>query len=404
MRILLFAAFYPPYIQGGAELSAQNLAAWLVARGHEVGVLTTSPHAEDDLEDVIVDQIRMWRISMPRLYTVFEAMRKSGWRKPIWHAQDHFDPRNATIVTRVLDSFQPDLVNVHIMQGIGWNGLTAIGKRDLPTVFTLHDLSLACIRMAMFVAGKECEGLCSLCEISSKVKMAYIHSIRRAGFISPSLANLKKIRELQQIDKYPQAHILNANQYPTPTADFEKSSTMRFLYVGRLDRAKGIYLLVDALEPLAGSYDLKLTIVGSGPSESDFRRRCADCEWIEFTGHVSPQEVANRMAASDLLVVPSIWLENSPGAIVQALGLSLPVIASNKGGIPELVVDGENGILVRAGDEVAWRTTFKQVLDQPSILKKFRKGAKAKASNFDQNVIGNQTIEFFDKIVGLPAS
>jgi glycosyltransferase involved in cell wall biosynthesis len=389
-------------VQGGAELCAYNLAKWLASNGHEVGILTTSPKPDDQMSGETVDGLRVWRVWMPRAYTVFDATSLSGWRKPVWHLQDHFDPRNAALVAAVLDSFRPDFVNVHIIQGIGYNGLRAIGRRRLPAAFTLHDLGLACVKMAMFVDGKECDGLCRTCGLSAKVKMSHIRSVSRIGFISPSRANLDKLSKLQPIEAYPRAHILNANKYPTPTVEHVKSDTTRLLYVGRLHESKGVYLLAEALEPLARIYNVTLTLVGTGPSAVDLEKKYGHHSWMKFTGHVSMQEVANWMAESDLLVVPSIWLENSPGVVIQALGVSLPVMGSDKGGIPELVTNDENGVLVPPGNVAAWRAALQAILEDPSRLDAYRSNARRRLSEFDQDAIGNRIVAFFETVRASP--
>jgi glycosyltransferase involved in cell wall biosynthesis len=403
MRILLVAALYPPHVQGGAELSAHSLARWLCSRGHEVGVLTTSPAPGDDLDGEDVQGQKVWRRTMPRPYTVFEAAAKSGWQKPVWHLQDHFDPRNRAIVADVLDAFKPDIANVHIIQGIGYNALLELASRDIPTVFTLHDLSLACVRMAMFVNGSECRGLCRTCSFSARVKMGFIRQMRRVGFVSPSAANLARLSALLPIRDYPAAHILNPNTYPIPSVRHEASKSVRLLYVGRLHETKGIDVALDALAPLAGEYDFSFTVVGTGPSADRLKQRCLDHKWVTFTGHVPMEEVANRMATSDMLLVPSIWQENSPGVVIQALGEALPVMGSNKGGIPELVIEGENGVLVPPGEVAAWRAALKGVLEDPARLAVLRDNARRRAHEFEQDTLGDRLVSFFETVMRGPA-
>jgi glycosyltransferase involved in cell wall biosynthesis len=403
MRILIVSAFFPPFVQGGAEMSARNLAAWLHTNGHEVAVLTTSPSPADEVRGQIVDGLKVWRIHMPRPYTVFEAAQKSGVQKSIWHLQDHFDPRNDRIMRRVLDEFAPDVVNIHVMQGIGWNTLRVIGGRNIPVVFTLHDLSLVCVRMAMFKSGRECEHLCAPCKFSSKKKLAFLRSVPRLGFISPSLAILRRLSAFQPIEVWPQAHILNPNKSPSPTVEKDASKTIRFLYVGRLHESKGLYVLLQALEPLSERHEFTLTLAGTGPSEDDLKQRFGHHRWIEFAGHVSAQEVANRMARSDLLFVPSIWFENSPGVIIEALGQGLPVMGSNAGGIPELVMHEKNGILVEAGDVRAWEGAIEAILDHPERLEAYKASAGAAMREFDQDSLGRRVVAFYESVRTQPA-
>lgn len=399
MRILVISALYPPFVQGGAEICAYNLATWFARNGHEVGVLTTAPKKEDEVSDQLSDDgVRLWRVSTPRAYTVFEAVGAPGWKKPFWHAQDILDPRNEKIIADVVDAFRPDFVNVHYLQGLGYNGLKVLGARDLPTAYTLHDIGLACVKMSMFSGGRECEGLCTTCALSAKVKRSYIESVPRIGFISPSRANLDRLSSLQPIEPYPRAHILNATRYPKPTVEREPSDKLRLLYVGRIDTTKGVDLLLQAVTPLAETHDFHLKIVGTGPIEGALRETYAGKPWVEFTGHVPLQAATDAMATSDMLMIPSIWLENSPGVVIQALGVGLPVMGSDKGGIPELVSHGVNGLLVPPGDVEAWRNAIRGVLDNPAQLEAYRQNAGSRAAEFDQDYLARKVLAFFEEV------
>lgn len=402
MRILIISAVFPPHVKGGAEISAHNLAQWLVAQGHEVGIFTTARNASEVADGVMEDGLKIWRVMMPRLYTAFAAIGAPGWQKPIWHAQDMFDPRNTRLLASVLDRFKPDIANVHFIQGIGYNALTALGERDIPTVFTLHDLGLACIKMAMLTNGKECAKLCTACDATAKLKMSYLRSIRRLGFVSPSRANFERVASYQPIGGYPHAHILNANRYPQPSVAWQPSERPRLLFVGRIDQTKGVHMLLEALDPLASRYEFSLKMVGSGPAEGELRQRYGDRAWLSFTGQIPIAEVTDIMASSDLLFVPSIWQENSPGVIIQAQAVSLPVMGSNKGGIPELVIEGQNGLLVPAGDVPAWRAAIEDVLANPARLASLRLGAAGRTQEFDPDILGQKVVAFFRQVAGEP--
>jgi glycosyltransferase involved in cell wall biosynthesis len=116
---------------------------------------------------------------------------------------------------------------------------------------------------------------------------------------------------------------------------------------------------------------------------------------------VSQAEVANIMVDSDLLCVPSIWFENSPGVVVQALGLGLPVLASAIGGIPELVEADRNGALVAAGDESAWQVALEELLTDPPRLERWRSYALKNAFRFDQEYLAGQIFKFIQGVRGV---
>ncbi len=392
-RCLVLSSLYPPDVLGGAEMSAYNLAQWLRNAGCEVGVLTTAQSPEEVCEGKEENGIKVWRIWMPRLYSMYHMSTAKAWQKPFWHLQDHIDPRNRTLVARVLDAFRPEHVNIHILQGIGYNVLAEIGRRNIPTTFFLHDLGLACIRMAMFRKGSECTRPCGLCRISSAYKASLVAQVPRIGFCSPSRANLEKLAQYFPVKGYRNAAIMNPNTYPPATTERRPSDVLRLLYVGRLHSTKGVDILLAAAAVLAETYSFTLTIVGSGPDEQTLRTKYAAARWCHFTGFVSQMEISNLMINSDLLCIPSVWLENSPGVVIHALGLGLPVIGSDKGGIPELVEAGKNGLLFPANDEAALRRVLENILRDSSVLEGWRDYALAHAHKFDPDYLGKQIME-----------
>ena len=180
---------------------------------------------------------------------------------------------------------------------------------------------------------------------------------------------------------------------------------MRFIYVGRLHAAKGVDMLIQATDAIQ-DLDFSLTIVGGGAEEEVLRQKYGHRPRIEFTGHVPLQEAINRIAGSDVLCIPSIWLENSPGVVIQALGMGVPVIGSDVGGIPELVQHDKTGLLVAPGDIAAWSNALKLLVADRKRLSQFQQNAATRANEFDQDFIGKRYAAFMDRIVnfgGLPA-
>ncbi|HEV3192445.1 MAG TPA: glycosyltransferase, partial [Polyangiaceae bacterium] len=250
LTFLSISSLFPPDVLGGAEMSAYNLARWIRQQGHDMAVLTTAKSPEEELRGQLVDGLRIYRFHMPRPYPTFKFPKAPSWQKPIWHLQDHLDPRNRRVLAEVLEKVRPDVVLVHLLPGVGYNALEELGGRDIPVVYFLHDLGLACVKMSMFRAGKQCAGQCALCAVTSHHKASILSRIRRLGFCSPSRANLDRVCELVPIGQRPRAAILNANAYPRPTGARTPSDTMRLVYVGRLHATKGVDLLLDSIARL----------------------------------------------------------------------------------------------------------------------------------------------------------
>jgi glycosyltransferase involved in cell wall biosynthesis len=405
MRVLSISALFPPNVLGGAEMSASNLARWLYGQGHVVGVLTTVRSAAEESWGKPDDGIHAYKARMPRPYAMVDFPKAPGWQKPLWHLQDYLDPRNRRIYGRAIDDFKPDVAFVHVVPGLGFNGLLELADRNVPTVYFLHDLGLACAQMSMFRKGAACQQQCTVCRVSSRYKESLIAKFPRIGFCSPSRANLERLAPLFPIRARPHTSILNANRYPAPLAARSESKTLRLLYVGRLHEAKGVNLLLDAVEKVVqGGADVSVTVVGGGPEEEPLRARYGQAAWCRFTGFVTQQEVSDIMSQSDLLCVPSICFDNSPGVLIQALGLGLPALGSDIGGIPELIEEGRNGMLLPPGDSQALQSTVTALAREPGRLADWRRHALANAYKFDQDYLGNKVLEFAQEIMNCPRS
>lgn len=394
-RILILSALYPPFDLGGAEVSSHNVARWLTERGHQVGVLTTAPTRADEVWGGDDHGVTLFRVFMPRGYTMFDTTPKRLSAKARWHLRDHFDPLNARLARRVLAEFQPDLVNVKIIQGLGYNMLGVFGRAGMPVVYSLHDLGLVCINMSQFRGGRACAGHCMSCRASTAVKSAELARIERLTFISPSRANLSTVAALGAIGDRPAFAIPNPNRYPVPHGPRAPSDRLQLLFVGRLHASKGLETVVEALYPLAAAGRVELAVLGGGPQEAEWRARYRGLPWLRFDGQVAVEAVAIAMHRADALLVPSVWQENSPGVVLHAQAIGLPVIASRVGGIPELVREGEDALLLPPGDVEAWRRTFTALLADPAPLARLRAGTIAAIPSRDPTHRACQMLDVF---------
>lgn len=398
-RILFISAIFPPDIKGGAERSASNLAQWMKRQGAEIGVITTAKLPSEVCSGVMVDGLKTWRVWMPRDVSEYYFSSKAPWwKRKLWHLQNLFDPRNRKIVANILDEYKPDIVNIHLLQGIGYNILAEIGRRNIPTVYFLHLLDLACYRQTMFRDGHNCETQCIVCKATSVYKLHCIKKLPYLGFCSPSRNSLERLAKVFPIKQWSNTAIFNANQYPPATIPRSASDHFQILYVGRLDKPKGINILIDAAARLAEKHRFTLTIIGSGPEEKDLHQKYAHMSWCRFTGFLSEQEISNYMVNSDVLCVPSIWAEVLGGVIVHALSQGLPVLGSDMGGIPELIDHRKNGMLLPAGDRDAWAAALGEIMDNPSLLQSWREYARADTHRFDPDYLAGQIANFIMEV------
>jgi glycosyltransferase involved in cell wall biosynthesis len=403
MRVLILSPLFPPHAQGGAELSARGLARWLSDRGHDVAVLTAAKTVEDEIRDERHDGVRLFRLRFPRPYSIHRQGRGvSRWLKPLWHIQDHLDPRNSRILASVLDAVAPDTVTLHSLVGLGHRLVTPLAARDIPTLYVLPDLALACLRATMFRRGRACERRCAECQLSSAVKQAALRRLPRLGFVSPSRANLDRLEAAGVLDGRPARVIANVNAYPAPRRPRATSAMPRCVYVGRLDAPKGVDGLLQAARAARRQAAFTLTIMGAGGEEARLRAAYADCDWLDFTGWRPLEEAVEAIHQADALCLPSLWPENMPGAAVIALRCGVPILASATGGLPELVRDGVDGRLIPPGDSNAWRDALIELAREPQQFADMRVAARDSGRRFEPDGPGEDYLDFMREIRDRP--
>ena len=145
-------------------------------------------------------------------------------------------------------------------------------------------------------------------------------------------------------------------------------------FAGRITKQKALEVALDALGRVDG---VTLAIAGDGPDLPDLRRRVAELDLdgrVRFLGPLDRDRVLTLFRAADASLLTSSW-ENFPHTVVEALAVGTPVIATAVGGVPELVRDGENGLLVPAGDGDALAAAVRRVFGEPGLRERLAAAA-----------------------------
>jgi glycosyltransferase involved in cell wall biosynthesis len=142
------------------------------------------------------------------------------------------------------------------------------------------------------------------------------------------------------------------------------SKSRQVAYIGRLASEKGVRVLLEAWR-LARIEDCELLVVGGGPEREALE--AMRVPGVRFTGPVEHEAVLETLRSVRALVFPSLWFEGEPMIVVEALAAGTPVLASDVGGIPELLGHGSAGWLTKAGDVDAWRTSLGDLLSNDDV-------------------------------------
>jgi glycosyltransferase involved in cell wall biosynthesis len=171
----------------------------------------------------------------------------------------------------------------------------------------------------------------------------------------------------------------NFNNQPL-ASHVDMPSGSRVLFAGRLERVKGLMTLVEALREAPG---VQLDIAGDGPLRDEIEALAASPDWsgadIRLHGHVNREVLGQLTDEARLIAVPSEWYENSPYAVIEAFARARPVIATRIGGLPELVEDGVNGILVQPGSSEQIAEAVGRILGDSDLWNRLAHGARQTA-------------------------
>lgn len=332
MNILVISSGYPPDVKGGGEHSTKIISEGLVKLGHQVNVLTLSDHEVQEE----INGVNVQREFSPNLYWNFKK-QNSKLKKIIWHALDNFNPRAYSLVKNYIKKLNPDIVLTSTIENFGaeaWKASHATGK---PVVHVLRSYYVMCYRGTCFKAEQNCTTICNDCNILSVGRRAEAKNVD--GLIGISQFILEKHRPLFK------NAIKQVIYNPVNTVDALPKQIIgdeiNFGYLGRLEPEKGIELLLKAFIKFPSN--CQLFIGGTGDDNyTAFLKRTYGQANIHFLGWTNAQEVYKKI---HYLVLPAQWHEPFGRVVVEAFAYGVPVIGAMRGGIPELIKEGNNGYL-----------------------------------------------------------
>jgi glycosyltransferase involved in cell wall biosynthesis len=408
MKILLAVHHFPPHYTGGAEWEAYNTAQALAARGHAVQVLCVERVDEGNStgltwSDEIYEGLPVRRLS----YNLAAAPDPARWEYDNEWIGDH--------LRALIAEYRPDVF--HLMGGYLLSGRALRVARALgvPTVLSLMDFWFLCPRISMWRSNNTLSTLpidpvnCARClgeeqrryrwlgAAAPTVMQAYWRAQtaaigriqQRQAFLREALAAAHLIICRSQFVRQmfieagaapePLRFLRQGRDFPSLTAEqLEKSSTaiLRVGYLGQIAPHKGVHILLQALRR-APRLPLIVRLYGNlapfPKYSARLRQFVAEDPRARFAGmYHSPAELQMILRDLDVIVVPSVWYENSPNVILEALAHRTPVIVSNLGGMAELVRDGENGLHFIPNDPADLARVLQRLVEEPDLRARLR--------------------------------
>jgi glycosyltransferase involved in cell wall biosynthesis len=209
-----------------------------------------------------------------------------------------------------------------------------------------------------------------------------------AGAITRMFASATRIIVLGNVwksfvaEKVPSASdriVIIPNATPTPrlSAVEDKAGRLRILFLGRVGARKGVPQLVAALSILPKGGAWRATIAGDGDVEATRQEieRLGLSDRVALPGWVGPDEVAELLSESDVLVLPS-FDENLPMSVIEGMAAGLAIIATPVGAVEDIIIDGKTGLLVPTGDAKAIAASLQFLLEQPELRKTLGENAR----------------------------
>jgi glycosyltransferase involved in cell wall biosynthesis len=345
------------YRRGGAEGYMLDLARLQQGAGHEVDFFAMQ---HPDNESATFESLFPDRVELdPPPSRLTDRVRVGAgmvWSRGAKKAME-----------RVVASFRPDVVHLHnVYHQLSPSVLRVLRTHDIPAVMTLHDYKLVCPTYQFLDHGQICEAclgrrfhhaVTHRCNGDSAVASAMVagelglHTLTRAYspvdvFVCPSRFLLGKMEAGKvfpdRLRHLPHFAMLD-DVHP---ADHEGAGVV---FAGRLSEEKGVDVAIDAI---ALRPDCELTICGDGPARASLEARANEKApgRVRFTGRLDTEALHDIIRKAAVVVVPSRWYENQPMIVLEAFACGRPVIASNLGGLPELIRAGIDGALVAPND------------------------------------------------------
>lgn len=395
LKVLLINARYAPDVHGGAEKSVQSLAEALARRGHLVSVLATAGQTVAETTEQL-NGVRVVRIPSRNLYFDTPEYRRPVLKRLGWHLMDLVNPLQVRPIQKIISREQPDVVHTNALEGLSAAAWIASRSLNVPVVHTPRSYYLMCPRASMVRGGANCSRQCQSCRVFTSPRRIASSRVNAVVGISQFILN----RHLQAgYFSQASAHVI-PNSYDSSASAPERSEAsaglLRLGYIGRLHATKGVDWLIKRLRTL-GASGWSLTLAGNGEPKYEAQlREIAQGLPVKFLGFADPSRLLSQV---DSLIVPSLWEEPFGRVVIESYAHGVPVIASSRGGIAELIRHGETGFIFEPDRPEEIDSILGQLLAEPSRIADLRQRALAEAPLYTSQAVAGQYESVYERVI-----
>ncbi|MEY2433575.1 MAG: glycogen synthase [Acidimicrobiaceae bacterium] len=382
-RVLAVTNWYPPHHFGGYELSCFDVMKRLVARGHDVAVLT-SDEVVPGASSPDADHERLVSRTL-RLYHRHDEIYRPGVGERL-----AIERHNQAALKDVLERHQPDVASVWHMGALSLGLLSTLMERDVPQVFSVCDDWL--------LYGEKLDAWTDLFRHGVPKQLAGTVVSRVTG-VPSRVGDLGAAGAFLFVSEFIRSRAERMSRWTFPCSTVVYSGieraifdaqprpgtwSDRLLFVGRWDPRKGAHTAIRALEHLPGA---TLQCFGRG-SETEraalvaLAERLGLADRVDFA-QVDRHELPPIYAAADAFVFPSEWDEPFGLVPVEAMACGTPVVATIRGGSAEFLVDGANCVQFEAGAADDLARAVRRVRDDAALRDRIVAGGLALAAELD---------------------
>lgn len=354
MKILIFNEYYYPYEKGGAEVSTRLLAESLCRLGHDVFVASSC----DRTEKTNYNGVTLFYVKTNPIYWDGNNEKKTIVKKILWHIVDMNNLFVTSSIENLIQDVQPDIIHTNNLSHFSCRVWKVAHEKNIPICHTLRDYYLICHKCTLYKGFKSCKQRCLGCRFSSYYKKRYSKYVNAVVGISSHILNRHLLEGL--FDEACETRVIH-NPVLTKEVCLKRKVTKKIGFIGSLKESKGIEILIKNFIA-CNRVDYSLVIAGTGADAyvQHLKSISRDSQNVQFLGRMDATEFYNQI---DLLVVPSLWEEPFGRIVVEAIACGVPVLASNRGGISEILKNRKEGLLFNIEDPESLKNKLLDFMD-----------------------------------------